>query len=1131
MSHNGIAQQLRVWAGRSEDLPKRAVRGWVIWISVVAVLAGLTLDLVRNSGAAQLQQRKVQWWYTHTLNVLIDAEKLDTALNKAARGERGYLLTGHSRSLATYNAGLAEYNRLAPELTRLTRDNASQQQRTAELQRHAQGFTIAAGQVVELVQNGQNEAALRVARAGLERMAVERASLVLSAIKAEENRLLHLREARDAVAAARIRNSGLVVSALNGLLVLLVAVAAAAMLRSRNGALVAAREARESGARYRLLAEHSNDMIVRLGLDGVRRYVSPASPALLGYRPEEMLGGKPVAAIHVDDRARVVAVCRSLLAGVESPMCTYRQQHREGHYVWLEATYRLIRDDDGEPIEFVASVRDVSRRKAVELEAAEASARLQENHRLFTMASALAHVGHWRVDLVRQNVVWSEEVYHIHGISPECTPDLEGAINFYHPDDRERVAGLVARAIKTGENFYFTAALIRPDGEVRYITSRGQAERAPDGSVLGLFGVVQDISDRFLAEAAMRRSEEQYRLLADNATDLIFRTDEQGIVIYASPSCEEVSTWAPEDLIGRYCGDFLHPEDRKAVHTAHMTLVTGAQSAVTVEYRLQCKDGGWRWLESHMKAWSVSGNAAGGVLSSIRHIGTRKQLETELVAAREKAESAAQAKANFLANMSHEIRTPMNGVLGFAELMLSGDLGPEQRRYADLIADSGRSMMRLLNDILDVSKIESGAMQVTAEPLDLRHIVQRCTDLMAPIATIKGVAVSATVDPAIPSRIIGDPLRLRQVVLNLVGNAVKFTERGAITVEAKAVGNTLQIDVADTGVGIPADRLDAIFDQFAQADETTARTYGGTGLGLTISGELARLMGGSITVRSMIDKGTTFTIRLPLRVAESSLAAVGAGEAIEPRGSRTRTPRVLIAEDHDINQELIVAMAHRAGMEPVIASNGVEVIAMVQEAVRAGRRFDLVLMDMQMPVMDGLEAARQLRASGHSAETLPIVALTANAYAEDIDACRAAGMQAHLAKPVRVKDLTEVLARFVAADTPAPAPSGVSTGSARDSTAAPASPNVNPKLLARFEARTAETLRRLEELASMTAPTPQDVHLVADGLHKLAGTAALFGRETLGTSAANVEHELESWVVAGRSDLLKEAAMNLRMVA
>ena len=895
--------------------------------------------------------------------------------------------------------------------------------------------------------------------------------------------------------------------------------------RQRNEELARVAAASEDLARaalaerdvdYRLLAEHSSDMIVRIGLDGVRRYVSPACQQLLGYTPGELLGGAPIAAIHVEDRTRVAEVCRSLLVGATNPMGTYRQQHKDGSYVWLEAVYRLVRSESGEPIEFIASVRDISRRRAIELEATGASARLQENNRLFAMASALAKVGHWHLDLAHNKAFWSDEVCRIHGVAEGYSPPLETAIDAYHPDDRERVSAIIAGAVETCGNFEFSATLLLADGSTKRVTAQGQAECAPDGKAIGLFGVFQDISAQAAAQDALLRSEQQYRLLADNATDVVLRTGDDGFVIYASPSCVDLSGYAPEELVGRHCGEFIHPEDLAIVHDAHVALITGQEVTRIVEYRLRHSGGEWRWLESHMKPWRTPECEGGGVISAIRDIGARKKLEGELVEARDRAENAVRAKAGFLANMSHEIRTPMNGVLGFTELVLSGDLPPDQRKHVELIAESGRSMMRLLNDILDVSKIDSGKMQVTEEPVDLRHIVRRCADLMRAVVDTKNIVLSTRVEPAVPARIVGDPLRLRQILLNLIGNAVKFTERGAVTVEISVENDGLRIDVSDTGIGIPPERLGMIFEQFTQADDTTARLYGGTGLGLTISGELASLMGGTITVRSVVQQGTTFTVRLPLRIIDGQATPfeVEAGPAAIT-GSAARRPRVLIAEDHDINQELIMAMAHRAGMDPVLAINGADAIEMVERAARSAEPFQLVLMDMQMPEMDGLEAARRLRAGGYSAEALPIVALTANAYSEDIQACLAAGMQAHLAKPVRVRDLTAVLARFVSPDA---------------ETTATSSP-VSTKLLDRYHARKTDTLVRLEELSLLDQPDDAAVREATDLLHKLAGVAAMFGEPELGECAKRLEDAILACPADRQAEQLAAAVVAFRDAA
>ena len=750
-----------------------------------------------------------------------------------------------------------------------------------------------------------------------------------------------------------------------------------------------------------------------------------------------------------------------------------------------------------------------------QLDLSRARSFLNEQHRLLKSAESMSGVGHWRFDTTTQVVTWSDEVFRIHGLPIGSTmPTFEAIQQLYHEEDRETLTQLVAHATRTGTGYEFQLRIRRPDGSIRHTIAKAECSLDQLGRATSIFGVFQDITAQHLAAASLAASERHYRLLADNVSDVVLRTDSAGLVTYASPSCLEMAGYLPAELVGRHCGEFIHRDDATAVYAAHVALTTTAQSAVTVEYRLRRKTGDWTWLESHMKPW-VPGSEIGGVISAIRDISRRKELEMELVAERDKAEGAARVKASFLANMSHEIRTPMNGVLGFTDLVLSGDLRPDQRRHIELIAESGRSMMQLLNAILDVSKIESGKMSIACEQVDLREALRCCADLMAPIAKAKCVALSTAIDPAVPSYILGDSLRLRQVVLNLVGNAAKFTNSGSVSLAATVEANLLRLDVADTGIGIPAEQLKTIFEPFSQADESTARLYGGTGLGLTISSELVRLMGGSISVISVLGKGTTFTVRLPLNTAASGTVLTKASAVIQPVKIVVRKPRVLIAEDHDINQELIIALSRRVGMDPTLARDGAEAIDIAEEASRLGRPFELVLMDMQMPNIDGLEATRCLRALGHSIDALPIVALTANAYAEDIQACLAAGMQAHIAKPVCIQDLAAVFEQFIGQDRAVPIR---------------VSP-VSQKLLERFIARKVETVRLLEELATLDVPSEKKFFEVIDLLHKLAGVAALFGEAELGERARYLENELRACPVETRAACARDAASEFREAA
>lgn len=494
---------------------------------------------------------------------------------------------------------------------------------------------------------------------------------------------------------------------------------------------------------------------------------------------------------------------------------------------------------------------------------------------------------------------------------------------------------------------------------------------------------------------------------------------------------------------------------------------------------------------------------------------SRAKLQS-LAEARLRAEGATQAKSTFLSNMSHEIRTPMNGMLGFAELLMANELSSEQRVRAEQIDSSGRAMMRLLNDILDFSKMEAGQMQLAREPFDVAHALKACVNLMEPAAIQKGLSLSIELPSNLPKLLLGDGLRLRQIVLNLLGNAVKFTDEGSVQllVLPSAVGRDyrLKFEVRDTGLGIAPDRQHQVFQEFAQADSRIARRAGGTGLGLAITMQLVRLMQGELELESSLAHGSVFRVALPL--------AVHCGSAIpasDPENARTifgEKGRILVVEDHDVNQQLALGILTHLGWQADLAINGHEAVEMVQKASESGGAYRLVLMDMQMPVMDGLEATRKLRSEGYSAERLPIVMLTANAYERDVAASYAAGAQAHLSKPIQMLKLDQALRRLL--------------GKQDD-----VQPMFQPSsaMQEQYKQRKMETLEALDAMIDGDRFSDGEVSAVADLLHKLAGTAALFGQAELGDRARAFETELPTWIGPDRVSKIRSRAAAIKQAA
>jgi signal transduction histidine kinase len=386
----------------------------------------------------------------------------------------------------------------------------------------------------------------------------------------------------------------------------------------------------------------------------------------------------------------------------------------------------------------------------------------------------------------------------------------------------------------------------------------------------------------------------------------------------------------------------------------------------------------------------------------LRRLRQMSRLEVELAESR----LADKAKDQFLATMSHEIRTPMNGVLGMAHALEDTELDPEQRDHLHIITRSVESLLNIINDILDYSKITSSSLSLEAVPFDLHRLLEDVQSLLESTAAAKGVDLVFDYPPDTHRHFRGDPTRIRQIAFNLVGNAIKFTERGHVRITCGvAPGDgprNVRLAIADTGIGIPAERLGAIFDQFEQADNSTTRQYGGTGLGLAISRQLSRMMGGDIDVKSTVGKGSVFTVTLTLPRAAAPVAEPAA--PVRPRELPRFGLRALVAEDNRFNQVVVENLLRRVGVTVDVAENGAVALEMLDQT-----HYDVVFMDVRMPVMNGYEATRRIRARADSLAHIPVFAVTADATRSDVQKCLAAGMNRHLSKPLRIEDVVQAL--------------------------------------------------------------------------------------------------------------------------
>ena len=631
----------------------------------------------------------------------------------------------------------------------------------------------------------------------------------------------------------------------------------------------------------------------------------------------------------------------------------------------------------------------------------------QEALRLVDMAESMAGVGYWRLDAATNAVDWSAQVFRIHGLEPSDDPvDLARAIDVYHPADRPIVAAHVNAALQDGTAFAYELRVIRPEGEVRYVQSRGAAEFDADRRVVSVIGTFMDITDAKRAERALAASEARYRDLAENAIDIIALYDLNSTFEYLSPSVMAVLGYQPEELVGRKTFDIIHPDDIDRTLEAFRANVEMADpgAAKPIEYRAIAKDGREVWLEAHPKAQLDP--ESGKVIrfqDVARDVTYRKALEAELERKCAEAEAATVAKTDFLANMSHEIRTPLTGVVGFADLLNDVEGLPETaQRYARTISTAGKTLLAVVNDILDFSKLEAGQLELDPHKFEPLNFIRETVDLVTAQAKNKGLALNVKWSGAIPPLVLADSSRLRQVLLNLLTNAIKFTAEGHVDVrvghhDAGGVA-LLRVTVADTGGGISEDLRHRLFQRFSQIGGSVSRYHGGTGLGLAICKSLVGLMGGEIGVEDRPGGGSTFwfTIAAPEALPDEVTVDDDRPE------QAFRQAHILIADDVAVNRELVRAMLEPMGHSFEEAENGTD-------AVRAAmqRSFDLILMDMQMPGMDGMAATRAIRASSNLNKRTPIVALTANVLAPQIAACHAAGMDDHIAKPISPLDLLE----------------------------------------------------------------------------------------------------------------------------
>jgi two-component system, sensor histidine kinase and response regulator len=882
--------------------------------------------------------------------------------------------------------------------------------------------------------------------------------------------------------------------------------------------------------------EHTPAAVAMLDRD--LRYVTASGRWLQDYR----LGDQDIIGKHHYDLFPEIramhewqAIHQRCLSGAVERGEEDRFVRADGSDDWLRWEVRPWQDSTGAIGGIIMFTEVITERKRAEEALRASETRLQE-------AQAMAHLGNWELDLVKNRLFWSDEIFRIFEIDKtQFSASYETFLNAVHPDDRTMVNEAYSRSVQNRTSYEIVHRLQMPDGRIKYVQERCETYYSTEGHPLRSVGTVQDITEYREARLQLQHSQALLNSVFEHLPHMVFVKDARTLrFVEFNKAGEELTGFSREELLGKSDYDFFPQEEadfftekdravlaagslleiaEEEIKTKHKGIrilrtkkvplrdpqgapqyllgisedITERRQSETARFRLQQainhgQDGtalldadgrytyinpahasiygytveellGESWTRLFHKEWAamieqmylpilysdgqwqgeILGRKKSGdafyvdlsltllkepgtgrhtILCTCRDISQRKQLERDLLDAKNAAEAGIRAKSEFLATMSHEIRTPMNGVLGMTDLLFDTALTPDQREYVQTLKHSGTSLMRIINDILDFSKLEAGKLTIESLPFDLRMTIEDTLDLLAPTAQMKQLELVGLIDAQVPNTAVGDPGRIRQVMTNLIGNAIKFTERGEVSVQILKAEETassvlLRFEIVDTGVGLTEEAKAKLFQAFTQADSSTARRYGGTGLGLAICKRLTELMGGQIGIQSDPGKGTCvwFTIRLCLQPDAASLPTPALIDNLNGL-------RICLVDDNATNRSLLQYHARDWKMHCESAEDGPSALTLIRRAAAAGTPFDLAILDMQMPGMDGLQLGRAIRADARLNRTR-LVLLTSLGRRGDATLAQASGFSGYLTKPVRKTHLYDCL-RLVMGQSPAP---------------------------------------------------------------------------------------------------------------
>jgi PAS domain S-box-containing protein len=956
-----------------------------------------------------------------------------------------------------------------------------------------------------------------------------------------------------------------------------------------------------------------------------------------------------LATVHGEDFEGVVhALSHAISSGLNFD-AEYRSRTLDGSVRWLASRGEIARGADGAPARLIGTITDVTARKRLEES-------LQQKAESLSIAQTVAGIATMDLDLARQRWICSDNFYELVGLPAGLTlGDWDTRLRNIHPDDLERVHRAPLETTRERPTYRCAYRLKLADGRERWMGEKADVAFSADGKPVRITGALMDITQLKLAEAALTSTEKRLARTMRGTRDGVWEFDVAAGQFWFGPRFEELLGFGADEL-PRSLETFkrlIHPEHRDEALVAMDAHLVDDQP-YDVEVRMQHKQGHYEWVRLRGQAERDSRDKPVWLAGSMQVVTDRKLAEQAALDAKLAAEAANRAKSTFLANVSHEIRTPMNGVIGMSQILAETRLDPTQREYVDIILGSAKSLLSLINDVLDISKIDAGHLELESVDFDLRDTVYDTAAASALQAAVKGIELVINIDAEVPVLTRGDPVRLGQIIMNLVGNAVKFTHEGHVLLHVSCSSAAdgaalLKIEVTDTGIGIPADRLDRLFKSFSQVDSSTTRHYGGTGLGLSIVKRLTDILGGGVGVDSEPGRGSRFWVTLPVPAArqecepsrlgagrrvlvvddlevcrkglatklklfgfepvavggvDEALARLAAGESFDlvladelmpgkgaldllaalrtdPRhaklpfvmlslfgadyaafaslpqrpdamglkpisayklatlldhafsGEASAAPsaaapalpaaslrgyRILLVEDNPVNQRVAQRLLEKMAASVTVANNGTEALERFAEAP-----FDAVLMDCQMPVMDGFTAATRIRESEAQRGTgkrVPIIALTANVMNEDREQCLAAGMDAHLGKPIVPSQLIDCLERHLSGNKTV---SDVDLKALHELTGGDA--DFERELIETFVASGDKCLEDI--VAALRA---DDYDTVGKRAHTLKGASANIHAPRLSAAASHLESAARAKSLREIDGLVRELKENLRAV-